>query len=90
MAPKKPKNPPTLLLIQRNFLRLNAGQNRLPATAISVSVAGLSLSWTAIYFGNNPFLRARITLRFNATPSVLSTRYTELSQDPLSANQTLL
>ena len=45
MAPKKPKNPPTLLLIQRNFLWLNAVQNRLPATAISVSVVGLSLSW---------------------------------------------
>ena len=45
MAPKKPKNPPTLLLIQQNFLRLQKIQLMLPTTVISMTVAGLFLYW---------------------------------------------
>ena len=45
MAPKKPKNPPTLLLIQQNFLRLQKIQLMLPTTVISMTAAGLFLYW---------------------------------------------
>ncbi len=82
MAPKKPKNPPTLLLIQRNFLRLNAVQNRLPATVISMSVAGLFLSWAigiGWIFGAFAFLVVAMTM-LGVRWSLVSRRLTDANR----------